>query len=77
MPKVSSDFRPKLAVWKFSSCDGCQLTVLDCEDELLELADKFEIAYFLEASRKYSIKYSHTDKIFTFKINIGYFFENR
>ena len=41
---------PSLAVWKFSSCDGCQLSVLDCEDELLTLADELEIAYFLEAS---------------------------
>jgi sulfhydrogenase subunit delta len=43
--------RPKLAVWKFASCDGCQLTVLDCEDELLELAGEVEIAYFPEATR--------------------------
>jgi coenzyme F420-reducing hydrogenase gamma subunit len=43
--------RPTLAVWKFSSCDGCQLTVLDCEDELLALAGEIEIAYFPEASR--------------------------
>ncbi len=43
--------RPKLAVWKFSSCDGCQLTLLDCEDELLEIAETVEIAYFLEATR--------------------------
>ncbi len=43
--------RPKLAVWKFASCDGCQLTLLDCEDELLALADEVEIAYFFEASR--------------------------
>ncbi len=42
--------RPTLAVWKFSSCDGCQLSLLDCEDELLALADRLEIAYFLEAS---------------------------
>ena len=42
--------KPKLAVWKFSSCDGCQLSLLDCEDELLELAERLEIAYFLEAS---------------------------
>jgi coenzyme F420-reducing hydrogenase gamma subunit len=41
---------PKLAVWKFASCDGCQLTILDCEDELLPLADAVEISYFLEAS---------------------------
>jgi sulfhydrogenase subunit delta len=43
--------RPTLAVWKFASCDGCQLTLLDCEDELLAVADRIEIAYFLEASR--------------------------
>ncbi|MBB5210425.1 oxidoreductase [Microbulbifer hydrolyticus] len=42
--------RPKLAVWKFASCDGCQLSLLDCEDELLQLADTVEIAYFMEAS---------------------------
>jgi coenzyme F420-reducing hydrogenase gamma subunit len=43
--------RPKLAVWKFASCDGCQLSLLDLEDELLTLAEEIEIAYFLEASR--------------------------
>jgi coenzyme F420-reducing hydrogenase gamma subunit len=42
--------RPKLAVWKFASCDGCQLSVLDCEDELLALAGEVDLAYFLEAS---------------------------
>ena len=42
--------RPKLAVWKFSSCDGCQLTLLDCEDELLAVAEAVEIAYFPEAT---------------------------
>jgi sulfhydrogenase subunit delta len=43
--------KPKLAVWKFTSCDGCQLSLLDCEDELLEVAGEIEIANFLEASR--------------------------
>ena len=43
--------KPKLAVWKFSSCDGCQLSLLDCEDELLDVAGKVDIAYFLEATR--------------------------
>jgi coenzyme F420-reducing hydrogenase gamma subunit len=43
--------RQSLAVWKFSSCDGCQLSLLDCEDELLGLAERLDIAYFLEASR--------------------------
>ncbi len=41
---------PTLAVWKFASCDGCQLTLLDCEDELLEVAGRFRIADFAEAS---------------------------
>jgi len=40
-----------VAVWKFSSCDGCQLSLLDCEDELLTLAEHVDIAYFLEATR--------------------------
>jgi coenzyme F420-reducing hydrogenase gamma subunit len=43
--------KPKLAVWKFSSCDGCQLSLLDCEDELLAVAGAIEIAYFPEATR--------------------------
>ncbi len=42
--------RPSLAVWKFASCDGCQLSLLDCEDELLALAGAVEIANFPEAS---------------------------
>lgn len=41
---------PSLAVWKFASCDGCQLTILDCEDELLTLAEQVQIATFAEAS---------------------------
>ena len=43
--------KPKLAVWKFASCDGCQLSLLDCEDELLTVTGEIEIANFLEASR--------------------------
>ena len=43
--------RPKVAVWKFASCDGCQLTFLDCEDDLLPLAGAVEFAHFLEASK--------------------------
>jgi coenzyme F420-reducing hydrogenase gamma subunit len=48
---VSTRKKPTLAVWKFASCDGCQLSLLDCEDELLALAGEVEIAYFLEARR--------------------------
>jgi len=43
--------KPRLAVWKFASCDGCQLTLLDCEDELLDIAAAVDIAYFPEAMR--------------------------
>jgi sulfhydrogenase subunit delta len=42
---------PKLAVWKFTSCDGCQLSLLDLEDELLAIAERLTIAYFKEATR--------------------------
>ncbi|TAN54741.1 MAG: oxidoreductase [Rhodospirillales bacterium] len=44
--------KPRLGVFKFSSCDGCQLSLLDCELELLAVTDAVEIAYFLEATRK-------------------------
>lgn len=42
--------QPTLAVWKFASCDGCQLSLLDCEDELLTLTERVRIAHFPEAS---------------------------
>src|ERR1044072_5382781 len=51
MTAVATARRPKLAVWKFASCDGCQLTLLNCEDELIPLAGAIEIAYFPEATR--------------------------
>jgi len=37
-------------VWKFASCDGCQLSLLDCEDELLQLSAAVTIASFTEMS---------------------------
>ncbi len=48
---MSRSIRPKLAVWKFASCDGCQLSLLDVEDALLEVAAVVDIANFPEASR--------------------------
>jgi coenzyme F420-reducing hydrogenase gamma subunit len=47
---ATSTNKPTLAVFKFASCDGCQLTLLDCEDELLAIAGRIEVANFLEAS---------------------------
>lgn len=46
--------KPRIAVFKFASCDGCQLSLLDAEDELLGVAGAVEIAYFPEASRAMS-----------------------
>lgn len=48
---MNGERRPRLAVWKFASCDGCQLTLLACEDELLAILDRVDIAYFPEAMR--------------------------
>ncbi len=45
-------YRPRLAVIKFASCDGCQLTLLDAEDELLAIANAVHIAHFAEASSR-------------------------
>ena len=44
--------KQRLGVFKFASCDGCQLSLLNCEEDLLTLADKVHIAYFLEASSR-------------------------
>jgi coenzyme F420-reducing hydrogenase gamma subunit len=48
---MATEPKPKLAVWKFASCDGCQLSLLDCEEELLAVVGEIDIAYFLEATR--------------------------
>jgi sulfhydrogenase subunit delta len=44
--------RARIAVVKFASCDGCQLTLLDAEDELLWIADAVHFAHFAEASSR-------------------------
>jgi len=44
--------KPRLAVFKFASCDGCQLSLLDCEDELLAVAELVDIVNFPEATRR-------------------------
>ena len=44
--------KPRLAIYKFASCDGCQLSLLDCEDELLAIVGAVEVAYFVEARRQ-------------------------
>lgn len=49
---MSATPKPRLAVFKFASCDGCQLSLLDCEDELLAVAAEVEIAHFAEASSR-------------------------
>jgi len=43
---------PKLGVFKFASCDGCQLSLLDAEEHLLDVASVIHIANFPEASRE-------------------------
>ena len=49
LERLRASHRPRLAVHKFTSCDGCQLTILDCEESLLDLAEVVDIAYFREA----------------------------
>ncbi len=47
---VLTTTRPTVGVMKFASCDGCQLTLLDLEDSLLAVAERFDIIEFAEAS---------------------------
>jgi coenzyme F420-reducing hydrogenase gamma subunit len=51
-PKPDLGGRPRLAVIKLASCDGCQLTLLDCEDELLAITGAVDVVYFNEATSR-------------------------
>jgi coenzyme F420-reducing hydrogenase gamma subunit len=46
----ATGLRPRVGVVKLTSCDGCQLTILDLEDELLAITERFDIIDFPEAS---------------------------
>ncbi|MEW5990572.1 MAG: oxidoreductase [Chloroflexota bacterium] len=52
--RATAPRRPRVGVVKFASCDGCQLTILDVEDHLLEIAERFEIVEFAEATSRRS-----------------------
>jgi coenzyme F420-reducing hydrogenase gamma subunit len=41
--------RPRVAVHKFTSCDGCQLALLNLGEGLLTIAETLEIVHFAEA----------------------------
>lgn len=41
-----------LAIFKLSSCSGCQQQLIDLGEDLLTIIEKIEVAYFLEASSK-------------------------
>ena len=45
-----SSAKPRVAVFKMASCDGCQLQLLDAEEALLDLAGAIDIVNFAEAS---------------------------
>ena len=53
-PRAGAPQRPRIGVVKFASCDGCQLTLLDLEDELLAIAEKVDIVEFAEATSRRS-----------------------
>ncbi|HEX2469097.1 MAG TPA: hypothetical protein VHK05_00785 [Candidatus Limnocylindrales bacterium] len=53
-PREAARHRPRIGVVKFASCDGCQLTLLDLEDDLLAIADRVDIVEFAEATSRRS-----------------------
>jgi sulfhydrogenase subunit delta len=53
-PSAATTARPRIGVVKFASCDGCQLTLLDLEDELLSIAERVDIVEFAEATSRRS-----------------------
>ena len=53
-PRAAAPRRPRIGVVKFASCDGCQLTLLDLEDELLMIAERVDLVEFAEATSRRS-----------------------
>ncbi len=53
-PRAATPIRPRIGVVKFASCDGCQLTLLDLEDELLAIAARVDVVEFAEATSRRS-----------------------
>ncbi len=53
-PRASAPKRPRIGIVKFASCDGCQLTLLDLEDELLAIAERVDLVEFAEATSRRS-----------------------
>jgi sulfhydrogenase subunit delta len=49
-PRAATPRRPRIGIVKFASCDGCQLTLLDLEDELLAIAERVDVVEFAEAT---------------------------
>jgi len=52
--RTTTRSRPRVGVVKFASCDGCQLTILDLEDDLLAVTERFEFVEFAEATSRRS-----------------------
>ena len=46
---MKNNVRPRVAVHKFSSCDGCQLAFLNLGEDLLALAERVDLVHFAEA----------------------------
>lgn len=46
---TATQTKPRIAVHKFSSCDGCQLAFINLGEPLLELTNMVEILHFAEA----------------------------
>ncbi|MBC7333325.1 MAG: NADH:ubiquinone oxidoreductase [Actinobacteria bacterium] len=49
--------KPKVGIFGFTGCGGCQLEILDAEDKLVDLASAVDIVHFTEAITEHSDDY--------------------
>ena len=49
--------RKRIAIFDFACCEGCQLQIVDLEEELLELADAVELVEWREGMSEHSNRY--------------------
>jgi sulfhydrogenase subunit delta len=49
--------KPKVAIYDFASCEGCQLQIVNLEEQILDLVEKVDVVSFREAMKEHSDQY--------------------
>jgi coenzyme F420-reducing hydrogenase gamma subunit len=54
---TNNSLKPRIAIYDFASCEGCQLQIVNLEEQILNLVEKVDIVTFREAMKEHSDQY--------------------